>query len=122
MLGLAVCDDGFELVGSGGEVGWCGRVCGLVGCDVGELGVLGAEVVEAGVQVRDALFAALGGELALLECLEVALGCAFCAGDLGSDRMAALIERRSLALGLLLGGGEGVADERAVAVDIGELA
>jgi hypothetical protein len=35
-------------------------VCGLVGAVVGELGVLGAEVVEAGVQARYALFAALG--------------------------------------------------------------
>jgi len=83
---------------------------------------LGAEVVEAGVQARYALFAALGGEPALLEGLEVALGRAFNAGDLDGDRAALLIERWSLALRLLLGGAEGVVDERAVAVDAGELA
>jgi hypothetical protein len=55
-----------RLVGGSGEVGRCGRVRGLLGGVVGELGVLGAEVVEAGVQVRDALLAAVGGELALL--------------------------------------------------------
>jgi hypothetical protein len=122
LLGLAICDDGFELAGGRGEVGCCGRVCGLVGAVVGELGVLGAEVFEAGVQARDALFAALGGEPALLEGLEVALGCAFCAGDLGGDRVAALIKRGSLLLCLLVGGGEGIVDECAVAVDVGELA
>jgi hypothetical protein len=77
LLGFAVGDDGFELAGGCGEVGCCGRVCGLVGAVVGELGLLGAEVVEAGVQARDALFAALGGEPALLEGLEVALGRTF---------------------------------------------
>jgi hypothetical protein len=101
LLGLAVCDDGFESAGGRGEVGRCGRVCGLIGAVVGKLGLLGAEVVEAGVQARDALFAALGGELALLEGLEVALGCAFGAGDLGDDRVAALIERGTFALRLL---------------------
>jgi hypothetical protein len=65
LLGLAVCDDGFESAGGRGEVGRCGRVCGLVGAVVGKLGLLGAEVVEPGVQARDALFAALGGEPAL---------------------------------------------------------
>jgi hypothetical protein len=62
LLGLAVCDDGFELAGGGGEVGRCGRVCGLLGGVVGELGLLGAEVIETGVQVCDALLAALGRE------------------------------------------------------------
>ncbi len=38
------------------------------------------------------------------------------------DRATLLIERWSLALRLLLGGAEGVVDERAVAVDAGELA
>ena len=80
------------------------------------------EVVEAGVQAGEALFAALGGESALLEGLEVALGRAFDTGDLGGDRPTLLIERWSLALRLLLGGTEGVVDERAVAVDAGELA
>jgi hypothetical protein len=117
LLGLAVCDDGFELAGGRGEVGGCGRVYGLVGAVVGELGLLGAEVIEAGVQARDALFATLGGEPALLEGLEVALGRAFDTGDLGGDRATLLIERWSLALRLLLGGAEGVVDERAVAVD-----
>ena len=50
--GSPLCDDVFELVGGRGEVGRCGRVCGLVGAVVGELGLLGAEVVEAGVQAR----------------------------------------------------------------------
>jgi hypothetical protein len=121
LLGLAVCDDGFELVGGRGQVGRCGRVCGLVGAVVGELGLLGAEVVEGGVQARDALFAALGGEPALLEGLEVALGRAFDAGNLRGDCVAAFIERGSLALRLLLSGGECVVYERAVAVDAGEL-
>jgi hypothetical protein len=35
-------------------------VCGFVGAIVGELGLLGAEVVESGVQAGDALLAALG--------------------------------------------------------------
>lgn len=69
-------------------------MCGVVGIVVSKLGLLGLEVFEAGVQARDALFAALGGELALLEGLEVALGCAFCACDLGGDCVASLIERR----------------------------
>lgn len=121
MLGLALCDHSFELVGGCGEVGCCGRVCGLVGAVVHELGVLGAEVIESGVQARDALFAALGGESALLEGLEVALGCAFCACDLGGDCVASLIERRLLLLRLLAGGGECVVYELTVAVDAGEL-
>jgi hypothetical protein len=45
----------------------------------------------------------------------------FGAGDLGGDRFAAFVERWALALGLLLGGSEGVLDERSVAVDAGEL-
>ena len=121
LLGLALCDHSFELVGGCGQGGRCGRARGLVGAVVGELGLLGAEVVEAGVQARDALFAALRGEPALLEGLEVALGRAFGTGDLGGDRVALLIERWLLALRLLLGGAEGVVDERAVAVDAGEL-
>lgn len=122
MLGLAICDDGFELAGGRGEVGRCGCVCGLVGAVVSELGWLGVEVIEAGVQVRHALLAALGGEPALLEGLEVALGRAFDACDLGVDRAAAFIEHGALFLHLLLGSAEGVVDERAVAVYAGELA
>jgi hypothetical protein len=122
LLGLALCDHSFELVGGRGEVGRRGRVCGLAGAIVGELGLLGLEVFESRVQVRDALFAALGGEPALLEGLEVALSRAFDADYLRGDRVAAFIERGSLALCLLLSGGEGVVDERAVAVDAGELA
>jgi hypothetical protein len=57
----------------------------------------------------------------LLEGLEVALGCAFDAGNLRGDRVAAFIERGSLALRLPLSGSEGVVDEQAVAVDVGEL-
>jgi hypothetical protein len=57
----------------------------------------------------------------LLEGLEVALGRAFDAGNLRGDRVAAFIECGSLALRLLLSGGEGVVDEGAVAVDAGEL-
>jgi hypothetical protein len=72
---------------------------------------LGAEVREAGVQARDAPFAALRGEPALLEGLEVALGRAFDAGDLGGDRAMLLFERWSLALRLLFGGPDGVVDE-----------
>jgi hypothetical protein len=60
LLGLAVCDHSFELVGGRGQVGCCGLVCGLVCAVVGELGLLGTEVVEAGVQARYALFATLG--------------------------------------------------------------
>jgi hypothetical protein len=118
LLGLALCDHSFELVCGRGQVDCCGRVCGLVCAVVGELGLLGSEVVEAGAQARDALFAALGGEPALLE---VTLGRAFGAGDLGGDRLATFIERGSPALCLLLGGAEGVVDEWAVAVDAGEL-
>jgi hypothetical protein len=41
----------------------------------------------------------------------------FGAGDLGGDCLAAFVERGALALGLLLGGGEGILDEWAVAVE-----
>lgn len=64
LLGLAVGDDGFECGGGCREVGRCGRVCGLVGTVVGQLGLLGAVVIETDVQARDALLAALGGEAA----------------------------------------------------------
>jgi hypothetical protein len=47
LLGLAICDDGFELAGGRGEVGRRGRVCGLVGAVVGKLGLLSAKVFEA---------------------------------------------------------------------------
>lgn len=105
MLGLAVGDNGFECGGGCREVGRRGRVC-VVGVVVGELCLLGVEVFEAGVQAGAALLAALGGEAALLEGLEVALGCAFCACDLGGDCVASLIERRLLSLRLLTGRGE----------------
>lgn len=82
--------------------------------------VCGLDVV-AGVQAGDSLCAAFGGELALLEGLEIALGCAFCACDLGGDCVASLIERGLFALRLHAGGGDGVVDEWAVAVDAGEL-
>jgi hypothetical protein len=121
LLGLAVGDDGFESAGGSGEVGRCGRVCGLVGAVASKLGLLGAEVIEAAVQARYALLAALGGEAALLEGLEVALGCAFCVCDLCGDCVASLIERRLLPLRLLTGGGECVMYELTVAVDAGEL-
>jgi hypothetical protein len=88
LLGLAVRDDGFELAGGGGEVSRRGRVCDLVGAVVGELGLLGLEVFESRVQTGYALLAALGGEPALLEGLEVALGRAFDAGNLSGDRVA----------------------------------
>jgi hypothetical protein len=110
------------VAGGRGEVGRCGRACGLVGAVVGKLGLLGAEVFEAGVQVRDALFAALGGEPALLEGLEVALGRAFDTGDLGVGGAAALSECGPLAQRFLVSGSECVVDERAIAVDAGELA
>jgi hypothetical protein len=42
-----LCDYSFELVGGRGQVGCCGRVCGLVGAVVGKLGLLSAEVFEA---------------------------------------------------------------------------
>jgi hypothetical protein len=90
--------------GRGGVVGRDDAVGGL---DVG-LAVDAKLGDEAGVQARDALFAALGGESALLERLEVALGRAFDTGNLGGDRATLLIERWSLALRLLLGGAEGV--------------
>jgi hypothetical protein len=80
-----------------------------------------AEVVEAGGEIGEALLAALGGEAAFLEGVDVAARGVFGAGDLGGDCLAAFVERGALAFCLLLGGGEGVLDERPVAVDAGEL-
>jgi hypothetical protein len=110
LLGLAFCDDLFESAGHRGEVGFSGRGCVLCG-GVGKLVLLGAEVVEAGGQLGEALLAALGGEAALLERLKVARGCVFAAGDLGGDGMASLIERRLLPLRIHASGGEGVVDQ-----------
>ncbi len=58
----------------------------------------------------------------MLEGLEVALGRVFDADDLGVDCLAALVERGALTQRFLVSGGERVVDERAVAVDAGELA
>jgi branched-chain amino acid transport system substrate-binding protein len=49
-----------EVVGDGGEFGRGRRLSGVVGRFEGEFGVLGAEVVEPGLEARGALFAALG--------------------------------------------------------------
>ena len=91
----------------------------MVGRDdaVGGLGLLGAEVFEAGVQACDALRAALGGELALFGGVEAALGRAFDADDLGADCLATFIEGGPLAQRFLVNGGERVMVERTVAVD-----
>ncbi|HEX3517564.1 MAG TPA: hypothetical protein VHT29_00860 [Solirubrobacteraceae bacterium] len=120
MLGLSLLNDFVEPVGDCCKIGCGGRGMGFVAV-VGQLGLLRAEVVEAGREVGEALLAALGGEASLLEGVEVAGGGVFGAGDLGGDCLAAFVERGSLALGLLLGGGECVLDEWAVAVDAGEL-
>ncbi|MGC2373778.1 MAG: hypothetical protein WA484_07885 [Solirubrobacteraceae bacterium] len=82
---------------------------------------MGAEVVEAGGEVGEALLAALGGEASFLERVEVAARGVFGAGDLGGDGLAAFLERRAVALCLLLGGSECVLDEWSASVDAGEL-
>lgn len=76
MLGLALREDLVEPVGDCFEIGCSGRACRLV-VVVGQLGLLGAEVVESGGQVGKALLAALGGEAAFLEGVEVAGGGVF---------------------------------------------
>jgi hypothetical protein len=67
-----LCEYLLKLIGDGCEIGCCGRVRVLAA--VGQLGLLGAEVVEAGGEVGEALLAALGGEAAFLEGIEVARG------------------------------------------------
>jgi hypothetical protein len=52
--------DGFDRVGDLGEVGGCGRVCGLVRRLKGEFGFLGAEVVEAGLEANESVLAPFG--------------------------------------------------------------
>ena len=56
---------------------------GLVRGREGEFGLLGAEVFEARLKPRESLVAALRGEPALLEGLEVALERLLGTGDLG---------------------------------------
>ncbi|HEV3035489.1 MAG TPA: hypothetical protein VGX72_11955 [Solirubrobacteraceae bacterium] len=73
LLGLALCEHLLKLIGDGCEIGRCGRVRVLVAV-VGKLGLLGAEVVEAGGEVSEALLAALGGEASFLEGVELASG------------------------------------------------
>jgi hypothetical protein len=73
LLGLALFEDLVELIGDGRQIRCCGRGCLLV-VIVGQLGLLGAEVIETGGQVGEALLAALGGEAAFLEGVEVAGG------------------------------------------------
>jgi hypothetical protein len=79
--------------------------------------LLRAEILKARLKNSDPLLAALGGESSLLEGLEVARDRALGASDLGGDRSATFIKGGLLTNRLLLRGGEGVADERAVAVD-----
>lgn len=80
------------MVGDGGEVGGCGGLCGFVWACEGEFGVLGVEVVEAGLEAGESGLAAPGCELALFEGLVVALEGLFAAGDVGVDAGEALLD------------------------------
>jgi hypothetical protein len=73
LLGLALRKDVLQSIGDRCQIGCCGSGCRLV-VVVGQLGLLGAEVVESGGEVGEALLAALGGQAAFLEGVEVASG------------------------------------------------
>ena len=91
-LRVGFSDDGFEVVGDGGEFGGGECVCGLVRGVEGEFGLLGVEVVEASLEAGEAVFAAFGCELALFEGFVVALQRLLGAGDFGADRGEPLLE------------------------------
>src|SRR6266571_6707671 len=96
LLRFGLGDELVEVIRDGGEFGGRGRVCALVGRRCGEFGLLAAELLQTGVEAGQAFVAALGGELALFEGLEVALECLFGARDLGADRGESPFECRSL--------------------------
>jgi hypothetical protein len=77
------------------------------------------EVVEARLKARQPLLAALGRELVLLEGLVVALERVLGAGDLGADRVEALLDLGPVAFRFCLFSPERLRDQVAVAVDAG---
>ncbi|MGH3008977.1 MAG: hypothetical protein ACRDLM_06160 [Gaiellaceae bacterium] len=87
----------------------------------GEFGFLGAEVVESRLQADESIFAAFGGELALLEGLVVALQRLLGARDLSADGGESMLERRATLLRVSVRARERVADDLLVAVERGEL-
>ncbi|MBA2642524.1 MAG: hypothetical protein H0U82_06315 [Actinobacteria bacterium] len=85
------------MVGDGCEIGRRRPLSGLVRRRDGQFGVLGAEVFQARLKPREPFVAALGGELALLEGLVVALERLLGADDLGADRGDPLLDLGSSA-------------------------
>jgi hypothetical protein len=83
--------------------------------------LLSVEVVEARLEAREALLAALVRELSLLEGLVVALQGLLGAGDLGADRGEPLLGLEPVPLGFFPRLGERFLDQVAVALDVGEL-
>jgi len=57
---VITCEEVFELVGDVGEVGGRGRLYGRVWRRDREFGVLGVEIVEAGLEAAETGFAAFG--------------------------------------------------------------
>jgi hypothetical protein len=114
-------DNGFEVVGNGGELGRVGRCRGLWGELSGEVGVLLAEGVEARLEGRHACLEALRVQVASLEPGVVAVERPFGAAHLVGEGAALFLERRLRLLRLRGGGIECFADEGAVAVEGGEL-
>lgn len=98
LLRLALGEDAIELVGDGREIGRRRPASGLVRRREREFGLLGAEVLEPRLEPREPLVAALGGELALLKGLVVALERLLGSGDLGAERRQP--RRQKLELGL----------------------
>jgi hypothetical protein len=83
--------------------------------------LLGVEVVEARLEARQPLLAALRRELPLLEGLVVALERALGAGDFGADRAKALLDLGPVAFRFCLCSRDRLGDQVAVAVGAGEL-
>ena len=91
-------DDGFEVVGDGGELGGVRRRVRVWGELLGELGVLLAGGMEARLEGGHALFKAVGVEVAGFEGGVVAGECAFGAPGFVGERPAFFFEPRFLSL------------------------